>query len=169
MKDQQEQVVLGGVLAGGLGFRAFGGIVDGAGGLLSRQADALVVEVPLKGGEGEAQDLGAVAKSYAGDAAKWMAGLLARVWTGGLAVVNLVSLVVVTPVVAFYLLNDWDRIVARVDDLLPRDHAGVIREQVREMDQIISAFVRGVAGARTFTCLVTREPVSDHWELASVS
>jgi predicted PurR-regulated permease PerM len=93
----------------------------------------------------EVQDLGAVAKSYAGDAAKWVAGLLTRIWTGGLAIVNLVSLVVVTPVVAFYLLNDWDRIVARIDGLLPRDHAPVIREQVREMDEIISSFVRGVA------------------------
>jgi len=29
--------------------------------------------------------------------------------------------------------------------------------------------VHGVTGTRTFTCLVTRDPVSEHWELASVS
>jgi predicted PurR-regulated permease PerM len=56
-----------------------------------------------------------------------------------------VSLIVVTPVVAFYLLRDWPGVVARVDSWLPRRYAEVIRAQVREVDRILSAWVRGQA------------------------
>jgi predicted PurR-regulated permease PerM len=69
--------------------------------------------------------------------------LLGSVWTGGRALVDLVSLLLVTPFVAFYLLRDWDRIVARVDGLLPRDHAEEIRGLAREIDRKVAAFVRG--------------------------
>jgi predicted PurR-regulated permease PerM len=69
--------------------------------------------------------------------------LLGSVWTGGRALVDLFSLVLVTPFVAFYLLRDWDRIVARVDGLLPRDHADEIRRLAREIDHKVAAFVRG--------------------------
>lgn len=71
-------------------------------------------------------------------------------WSGGLAVFNALSLVVIMPVVAFYLLRDWDRIVAHVDSLLPRDAADTVREQVREIDDRLSGFVRGQASV----CLV---------------
>lgn len=61
----------------------------------------------------------------------------------GVALLNLVSLVVITPVVSFYLLKDWDMLVAHVDRLLPRDYAPVIREQLKIIDHTISGFVRG--------------------------
>ena len=69
----------------------------------------------------------------------------ARVWSGGLAFFNLVSLLLITPVVAFYLIRDWDRIVAHIDTLLPLRHADVIREQARRIDQVLAGFVRGQA------------------------
>ncbi len=50
---------------------------------------------------------------------------------------------VVAPVVAFYLLLDWPRLVARVDALLPRDHAPVIRQLARDIDRAVAGFVRG--------------------------
>jgi len=55
------------------------------------------------------------------------------------------SLIVITPVVAFYLLRDWDRIVERFDSYLPRDAAPTIREQMRAIDTTIAGFVRGQA------------------------
>ena len=70
---------------------------------------------------------------------------LTRVIGGGFALFNVISLAVVTPVVAFYLLRDWPRIVARVDGWLPRRYAGVLRAQAREVDRILSAWVRGQA------------------------
>lgn len=73
----------------------------------------------------------------------FLAGALARIVGGGFALFNVLSLVVVTPVVAFYVLRDWPRAVARIDSWLPRRYAGVIREQAREVDRILAAWLRG--------------------------
>ncbi|QDC09011.1 AI-2E family transporter [Oceanicola sp. D3] len=58
-------------------------------------------------------------------------------------IVNVLVLLVLVPIVAFYLLLDWDRMVARIDDLLPRDHAPTIRHLAREIDKTLAAFIRG--------------------------
>ena len=63
--------------------------------------------------------------------------------TSVLSVVGWLLFIVVVPVVAFYLLMDWDHMVARIDDLLPRDHAPVIRQLGREIDTVLAGFVRG--------------------------
>lgn len=75
----------------------------------------------------------------------FLASALSRVIGGSVALFNVVSLVVVTPVVAFYLLRDWPGVVARVDSWMPRRYAEVIRAQSREVDRILSAWVRGQA------------------------
>lgn len=77
------------------------------------------------------------------EAAGWIATLLGSIWSGGLAFVNLLSLLVVTPVVAFYMLHDWDRMVATVDNWLPRDHADTVRDLARQIDEALAGFVRG--------------------------
>lgn len=77
--------------------------------------------------------------------AGWLVGALGNVVSGGLAFLNLLSLIFITPIVTFYLLRDWDRIVARLDGWLPRDHAPVIREQLREVDRTLAGFARGQA------------------------
>ena len=59
------------------------------------------------------------------------------------SVLNVALLLVIVPVVAFYVLLDWDRMVAEVDRLLPRDHAPVIRELAGEIDRTLAGFVRG--------------------------
>lgn len=61
----------------------------------------------------------------------------------GMAMANLAALLVIAPVVSFYLLRDWDEIMEQLDALLPRYYAETIREQVREMDRVISGFIRG--------------------------
>jgi len=58
-------------------------------------------------------------------------------------IVNALVLLVIVPVVAFYLLLDWDKMVARIDELLPREHAPTIRELAREIDRTLASFVRG--------------------------
>jgi predicted PurR-regulated permease PerM len=70
---------------------------------------------------------------------------VSRVIGGGFALFNVLTLLVVTPVVAFYLLRDWPRMMAMIDSWLPRRYAEVIRAQVREVDRILSAWVRGQA------------------------
>ena len=96
-------------------------------------------------GFGENIDLGVedAVKQVALKAPGWLQGLLVSVWSGGLAFVNLIALFLVTPVVAFYLLIDWDRMIARLDEWLPRKHAPTIRLLAREIDTVVSGFVRG--------------------------
>jgi predicted PurR-regulated permease PerM len=61
------------------------------------------------------------------------------------AIFNLLSLAVVTPVVGFYLLRDWPKVTRMVDSWLPYRYRDVIRAQAREVDRILSAWVRGQA------------------------
>jgi predicted PurR-regulated permease PerM len=72
-----------------------------------------------------------------------LTGLFGQVWSSGLAVVNVISLMIVTPVVAFYMLLDWDRMVAKVDKYIPRDYVGDVHQIMREIDQAIAGFIRG--------------------------
>ena len=91
-------------------------------------------------------DVSAVMKNASGAALVFLTSL----WSGGQALVSIVSLCVVTPVVAFYLLIDWRRMVTSIDQSLPRDHAETIRGLIREMDSAIAGFVRG----QTSICLI---------------
>jgi len=88
------------------------------------------------GGSGVAADIASRAAGFIGT-------LLTSLWSGGLALVNLVALMVVTPVVAFYMLNDWDHMIARIDGWLPRQHGDVVRELAREVDRTLAGFIRG--------------------------
>lgn len=78
-----------------------------------------------------------------GDIAALSGNVLSGLLKSWASVFSLVSLVVLTPVVTFYLLRDWDRLVTKVDELLPRDHAETIRQQLREIDRTLASFVRG--------------------------
>ncbi len=60
------------------------------------------------------------------------------------SLINVVVLIVIVPVVAFYLLYDWDRMVAEVDKLLPRDHAPTIRQLASDIDETLASFIRGM-------------------------
>jgi len=70
--------------------------------------------------------------------------LLQGVVTSAASVINMIVLLVIVPVVAFYLLYDWDRLIAHLDMLLPRDHAPVIRRLAGEIDDVLAGFVRGM-------------------------
>lgn len=97
---------------------------------------------PYIGEEGVAEILDILAAST-GDAVKWLARLAGGLLTQLEALANLLSLLLITPIVCFYLLRDWDRIVARVDGLLPRGNAVTIREQARLIDGTLAGFLRG--------------------------
>ncbi|MBK0326981.1 AI-2E family transporter [Rhodobacteraceae bacterium F11138] len=60
------------------------------------------------------------------------------------SLLNIVVLLVVVPVVSVYMLLDWDRMVARLDELLPRDHAPVIRSLASDIDDTLASFIRGM-------------------------
>lgn len=65
------------------------------------------------------------------------------IWSSGVALVSLVSLFVVTPVVAFYMLLDWDRMVSTVDSWVPRDHVRTVRAIATDINTATAGFVRG--------------------------
>jgi predicted PurR-regulated permease PerM len=69
--------------------------------------------------------------------------LFKSLWSSGLAIVNIVSLFIVAPVVAFYMLLDWDRMVATVDTWIPREHVATVRAIASDIDRSIAGFVRG--------------------------
>ena len=60
------------------------------------------------------------------------------------SLIGVVTLFVIVPVVSVYLLLDWDRMIARIDELLPRDHAPVIRQLAKQIDQTLASFIRGM-------------------------
>ena len=97
---------------------------------------------------GEIDNLKIAAESFVGDILAWIGNLLKGVWSGGMAFFNIVSLIVITPLVAFYLLRDWDHIVAQFDDLLPRRSIDTFHQQFAAIDNTIAAFVRGQASVR---------------------
>ena len=83
--------------------------------------------------------------NYAGTMLGWLVSLLNHVLSGGIAIVNVLSLVFITPVVTFYLLRDWETMVTAVDSWLPRAHAETIRAQFLAIDRTLAGFVRGQA------------------------
>ncbi|MDP6706111.1 MAG: AI-2E family transporter [Alphaproteobacteria bacterium] len=91
----------------------------------------------------QADDLRQTMGDLATDAVGFFGRLLKGVWAGGLAVVNVLSLLFITPIVAFYLLRDWDLMTARLDTWLPRQHGGTIRQLLTEIDGVMAGFVRG--------------------------
>ena len=100
-------------------------IIDAVAGILNNKVDAKVLDVPASG------------------LIKWSTKMLGGVIDGGAAIADLLSLFLITPLVAFYLLRDWDLIVEKVYDWFPIRHKDTLREQLNEIDKKLAAFVRG--------------------------
>jgi predicted PurR-regulated permease PerM len=80
-----------------------------------------------------------------------LAGAIATsLWNQGRALVGFLSLLLITPLVVFYLLVDWRQMLAKIDSWLPRSHAATVRRLAGEMDRAIAAFIRG----QGFVCIV---------------
>jgi predicted PurR-regulated permease PerM len=80
----------------------------------------------------------------------WLTTFLKSLWSGGRALFSLFSLVVVTPVVAFYLIYDWHRMIRSADSWVPLQQRDTVRQLAREIDAAIAGFVRG----QTAVCLI---------------
>ena len=81
-------------------------------------------------------EIGSTIQARGGELAQ---GLL----SSALGLLSALVFLLVVPVVTFYLLMDWDRMIARIDALLPLDHAPIIRKLAREINTVLAAFVRG--------------------------
>jgi len=96
------------------------------------------------------QKLKDIASNQAGAIISFVGSAASNIIGSGFAVVNVLTLLVITPIVAFYFLRDWPGIVRHVDTWLPRPYEGVIRAQALEVNRILAAWIRGQA----ICCLV---------------
>jgi predicted PurR-regulated permease PerM len=85
------------------------------------------------------------AGSLVSQGAGFVTGFVASLWSGGRAVLSILSLLIITPVVAFYLLCDWERFVVTVDGWIPLQHRDTVRGLAHDIDNAIAGFVRGQA------------------------
>lgn len=91
------------------------------------------------------QDLQADATQWAGQALSVVGSVAGGLARRGAAFINLLALVFLTPVVTFYLLRDWQKVVDSIDGALPLDHADTIRRLAHESNAAIAGYVRGQA------------------------
>ena len=70
--------------------------------------------------------------------------LLETALSSAAGLINIIMLFVIVPVVAVYMLLDWDRMIANLDALLPRDHAPMIRRLAGDIDRTLASFIRGM-------------------------
>jgi predicted PurR-regulated permease PerM len=84
------------------------------------------------------------------EGAGWLTTFLRSLWSGGQALLSIFSLIVVTPVVTFYLLCDWQRLIATVDGWVPVKSRDTVRALAREIDTALSGFIRG----QTLVCVL---------------
>src|SRR5690606_20239724 len=77
------------------------------------------------------------------EGAGFIGGLLKQIWASGRTLLDVFSLLIVTPVVAFYILLDWDKMVDKVDSWIPRDQSATVRQLPSDMVAALAGFVRG--------------------------
>lgn len=85
-----------------------------------------------------------------GQVATWLLGFAYSLWTGGKALVSFASVLIVMPVVTFYLVRDWHSMIEKVDGWVPVRQRDTVRRLAREIDAAIGGFLRGQLGV----CLV---------------
>ena len=86
-----------------------------------------------------------IAANQAGAIVSFAGSAVTNIIGGGFAVVNVLTLLIVTPIVTFYLLRDWPAIIRHVDIWLPRPYEAVIRAQALEVNRVLAAWIRGQA------------------------
>jgi predicted PurR-regulated permease PerM len=97
-----------------------------------------------------AAETGKTASDLVGQVATWLLSFSYSLWTGGKALVSFASVLIVMPVVTFYLIRDWHAMIDRVDSWVPVRQRDTVRQLGREIDAAIGGFLRGQFGV----CLV---------------
>jgi predicted PurR-regulated permease PerM len=83
-------------------------------------------------------------------ASTWFDAILRSAWSGGRALISILSLGIVTPIVACYLVYDWHKMIATIDNWIPPARRETVRALAREIDKTINGYVRG----QSILCLV---------------
>ena len=112
-----------------------------------------------------AKSMDDILKNVSSQAAGWVTSSLTAVVAGSLAFVNVISFVVVTPLVAFYLLRDWAVILVQIDSWWPRLRAPAMRAVLRDSNAALAGFVRG----QSLVCLSLALFYSIGWSLVGLN
>ena len=104
-------------------------------------------------GPARAAQLEASLAQFLGTGVEFLGSLTGQVAQSGLTVINTIGILVLTPVVAFYLLLDWEGMVKGIDDLLPREHRREIRQVLDQIDRSIAGVFRGQASVILVLCV----------------
>ena len=91
----------------------------------------------------EAGNIRAMLEERIGDAGTMLASFITGVSSSGLAVLAWLTNLVLVPVVAFYLMRDWDHLVGNIRDLIPRKKLPVVGKLSSEIDEVLGHFLRG--------------------------
>ena len=110
---------------------------------LKNQATPYINEFLNKMDPDDVAKLRAAAGSQAGVVLTGAKKVISQVWSGGMAVIDIITFLVIVPVVAFYCMRDWPHIVKRTDRLFPRRYAKSLRGIFKEFDMRLAGFMRG--------------------------
>lgn len=113
------------------------------GGALTERLRALLERIGLSADPATPANPSGNLGDLVGKGGQLFAGFLTSLWTGGQALLGIASLLVITPVVAFYMLVDWDKMLATVDGWIPLNQKETVRRLAREIDTAIAGFIRG--------------------------
>jgi predicted PurR-regulated permease PerM len=80
---------------------------------------------------------------FVSNGAQWLLNAVKSLVSGGAALVSFFSLLIVTPVVAFYILVDWHKMIDTIDSWLPLDHRDNLRSIALEINAALAGFIRG--------------------------
>lgn len=110
---------------------------------LLKKVEPLFVELQQRFPDLEADKMRQYVRNNISNGLKVFGTIIKSVLTNGFAFFNILSLLLITPVVAFYMLRDWDTFVKKVRGLLPRNSKASIEKQAKEIDRILAGFIRG--------------------------
>lgn len=111
---------------------------------LSDFVDPLVATLRERVGDTEMERVQEAIRAQSGEVVAWLGRLIAGLLSSGIVLFQVVSVLVIMPLIAFFMLRDWDRIVAYVDSLVPPQFADSVREQATEIDVRLAAYLRGM-------------------------
>ena len=111
--------------------------------LFSEALPWIQLQLGLEPSSIDTDNLIAAARDYWKEAGTAALSVLGSVSRGGQAAINWLMNLVLIPVVTFYLLRDWDRLVEGIRQLLPRALEPTVSRVMSEINEVLGAFIRG--------------------------
>lgn len=125
--------------------KALPAMIDSGKDWLRNHADEYlaILQTSLPGEMTQPASVDAISNSISERAYGAASQVISKLATSGMAILNVAAMLLITPVVCFYLIRDYDNIVAQIDHLLPLKYKNTIHEQVRAIDATLAAYLRG--------------------------